>query len=92
MINDKFDPNIESLSIPLANDEQKMFDLLNNQKFTLNIDLINTLINCDVVSIFALFGTTWSTIRWLTCLNNNSILSISIPVPLSTYIGASFIR
>ena len=58
-----------------------MFDLLNNQTFTLNIDFINTLINCDVISLQALYGTTWSTIRWLDCNNTNSILSLSIPLP-----------
>jgi hypothetical protein len=58
-----------------------MFDLLNNQTFNLNVDFVNTLINCDSISLQALFGTKWSTIRWLTCTNTNSILSLSIPLP-----------
>ncbi|CAF0749589.1 unnamed protein product [Adineta steineri] len=81
MRNAKFDTNIQSLSIPRINDEQEMFDLLNNQAFILNIGFINTLINCDAISIQAQFGTTWSTIRWLDCNNVNSILTLSIPLP-----------
>jgi hypothetical protein len=54
---------------------------LNDQQFTLNIDFINTLVNCDAISIAAQFGLTWSTIRWLNCNNVNSILTLSIPLP-----------
>jgi hypothetical protein len=79
--NAKFDTTVQSLSIPHAHLEQAMFDLMNNQEFYLNVEFVNTLINCDVISIQALFGTTWSTIRWLTCQNINSILSLSIPLP-----------
>jgi len=79
--NAKFQTNIQSLVIPLTDADQKMFHLLNNQEFLLNIDFVNTLITCDVVWIEALFGITWSTIRWLNCDNINYTLSLSIPLP-----------
>jgi hypothetical protein len=79
--NAKFQTNIQSLSIPVTESEQEIFYLLNNQILNLNIDLINTLIDCDVISVEALYGTIWSTIRWINCINNNSILSLSIELP-----------
>jgi hypothetical protein len=79
--NAKFETNVQSLAIPFTPTEQEMFDLLNNQAFTLSIDFINTLVNCDAISIQALFGLTWSTIRWLYCNNTNYILTLTIPLP-----------
>ena len=79
--NAKFDTNLQSLSIQGTESEQKMFELLNNQNLSLNVDFINTLIDCNAVSLQALFGTTWNVIRWDTCLNHNSILSLTIPLP-----------
>ncbi|CAF3591321.1 unnamed protein product [Rotaria sp. Silwood1] len=79
--NAKFQANLQSLAIPPSETEKEMFDLLNEQSLMLNVDLINTLINCDIISLRALFGITWSTIRWSTCGNAHSILSLSIPLP-----------
>jgi len=81
MRNAQFETNVQSLSIPFTDTEQEMFDLLNNQEFTLNLDFINTLVNCDSISIQAQFGLTWETIRWLDCNNVNFILTLSIPLP-----------
>ncbi|UJR32396.1 hypothetical protein I4U23_019858 [Adineta vaga] len=79
--NAKFQTNLQSLSIRVTVAEQKMFELLNNQTFNLNVDFVNTLVGCDVISLQALYGTKWSTIRWSTCGNVNSVLSLSIPLP-----------
>jgi hypothetical protein len=78
--NAKFQTNIQSLSIPAAEFEQNMINSLNNQTFTLNVDFINTIMDCSVVSLQALYGTRWLSIRWSTCNNINSILSLSIPL------------
>jgi hypothetical protein len=79
--NAKFQTSVQSLAIPLTDADQTMFDLLNHQEFLLNVDFVNTLIKCDAVSIEALFGITWSTVRWLSCENVNYTLSLSIPLP-----------
>ncbi|CAF3728793.1 unnamed protein product [Rotaria sp. Silwood1] len=79
--NAKFQSSLQTLGIPPTTAEKKMFDLLNEQSFSLNIEFINTLINCDAISIQALYGTTWLTIRWSNCQNNSSILYLSIPLP-----------
>ncbi|CAF2822836.1 unnamed protein product [Rotaria sp. Silwood2] len=79
--NAKFETSLQSLGIPHAQSEQHIFDLLHEQELYLNIEFVNTLINCDSVSMQALFGTSWAAIRWLTCQNVNSILALSIPLP-----------
>ncbi|CAF3549967.1 unnamed protein product [Adineta steineri] len=79
--NAKFETSVQSLAIPLTDADQKMFDLLNSQEFILNIELINTVIKCNAISIEALYGIQWSTIRWLNCDNINSTLFLSIPLP-----------
>ena len=79
--NAKFEANVQSLAIPFADTEQEMFGLLTDQPFTMNIDFINTLVNCDAASIQTQFGSVWSTICWLDCYNLNSILTLSIPRP-----------
>ncbi|UJR32395.1 hypothetical protein I4U23_019857 [Adineta vaga] len=76
--NAKFETNLQSLSIPVRKDEQTIFDLLNNQSFILNIQFVNTLINCDAISIKELRGSTPETVRWLTCENRNGILTLSV--------------
>lgn len=81
MGNAKFETNVQSLAIPFSPSEQQIADLLNQQSFILNIDFINTLINCDAIAIQAQLGTSWTTIRWLTCLNKDSILSLTISLP-----------
>ncbi|CAF4552186.1 unnamed protein product [Rotaria socialis] len=80
--NAKFQTSLYSLAIPGADAEEEMFHILDGQEFTLNVDFINTLINCDVVSLKTLLGTTWSTFRWSTCDNINSTLSLSILLPV----------
>lgn len=79
--NAKFETSIQSLTIPLSGDDNKMFDLLDEQPFTLNVNFVNTVIKCDAVSIDGLFGTTWSTIRWVYCNNTNYTLTLSILLP-----------
>ena len=79
--NAKFDTNVQSLAIPLTHEEEEMFDLLNHQKFNLNIDFVNTLVKCDAVSIEAQFGLVWSTIRYTSCTNVDSTLTIAVELP-----------
>ncbi|CAF1585136.1 unnamed protein product [Rotaria magnacalcarata] len=79
--NAKFQTGLQSLAIPLANTDQQMFDLLDNQALVLNVDFVNTFIRCDAISIEALIGLVWSTIRWLHCDNINSTLSLSVQLP-----------
>ncbi|CAF1266557.1 unnamed protein product [Rotaria magnacalcarata] len=81
MRNAKFQTGLQPLGIAHDDSEKEMLYLLDGQSFTLNVAFLNTLIDCDVISIQALFGTTWLTTRWSSCANINSVLSLSIPLP-----------
>jgi hypothetical protein len=81
LVNAVFESSIKSLGLRRNSEEKKMLDLLNEQNFTLNVDFVNTLIDCDAAELQGLFGTTWLTLRWSDCVNINSTLSISIPLP-----------
>lgn len=76
-----FQSTVKSLDVIKNKQEQQMIDLLNKQKLTLNLQFVNTFIDCDAVAIEGLFGPTWVILRWFTCENHDSTLSISIPLP-----------
>lgn len=63
-----------------------MFDLLNSQSFTLNINLIQTAFTCNhSISVHRLIGSTFSPLNLSKCQkNSNGILSLSIPLPTQT--------
>lgn len=54
----KFETDLQSLSIQRTESEEKLFELFNHQNLSLNVDFINTLIDCNAVSLQTLFGTT----------------------------------
>ncbi len=65
-------------------DIQMMFDLLNSQLFTLNINLIQTAFTCnDSLIVERLVGSTISNLSISKCetSSNSSILELSIPLP-----------
>jgi hypothetical protein len=82
--NAQFDTNLLSLSIPPSDEEQNMFDLLNNQQFELHLDLLNTLITCASLSTSQVLGsgTSTSILTMTSCVNNpNGTLSAVIVLP-----------
>ena len=65
-------------------DIQTMFDILDKQPFTLNIDLVQTAFTCDgsiVVEQFIGFALTQLPISNCQTSHNESILSLIIPLP-----------
>jgi hypothetical protein len=81
VVNAVFESSVKSLGIPRINEEQEMINSLSNQIFTLNVDFVNTLVDCSAAEIQGLIGTSWVTLRWSVCENVNSTLFISIPLP-----------
>ncbi|CAF4706160.1 unnamed protein product, partial [Rotaria magnacalcarata] len=69
-----FDTSLKSLAIPPSSEEQDMFDLLNNQQWTLNVNLINTAINCSSISPYEIIGT--SSIALISPATCNSVDSV----------------
>jgi hypothetical protein len=50
--NAKFGTEIQSLGTPPNEEEQPIFDMMNSQSFTLNIDFVQTAFNCTAVSVY----------------------------------------
>ncbi|CAF2075933.1 unnamed protein product [Rotaria magnacalcarata] len=73
-----FDTSLKSLAIPPSSEEQDMFDLLNNQQWTLNVNLINTAINCSSISPYEIIGTSSIALSLATCKNVNSVVKATI--------------
>ncbi|CAF1085341.1 unnamed protein product [Adineta steineri] len=74
--NAKFDTNLQSLSTPRNEEEQPMFDLLEQQQFILTIDFINTQQTCDDVEVTQTIHA-YSKAISSNCSYNRSILTIS---------------
>ncbi|CAF4578592.1 unnamed protein product [Rotaria magnacalcarata] len=66
---------------------QLIFDLLNSQPFTLNIDLVQTAFNCQdsfYVQRVTAYATIQLPIAWCQTTYNNTTLSLSILLPVHT--------
>ena len=78
--NVKYESGLQSLSIPVQEEEQPMFDLLNNQRFNLQLDLINTIASCQSLSIEQIIGS--STVQLTSqCKYSNGIVSSFVELP-----------
>jgi hypothetical protein len=79
--NAKFDSSLQALAVPISDEEQPMFDMLNNQNFTLQIDFINTVAPCQDLSISQVVDTTTTSLNFLSCSNLNGTLSVQVFLP-----------
>ena len=50
--NANFDSKLKALAVPVSEIEQPIFDMLDDQTFTLHVDFINTAIPCSKVSLW----------------------------------------
>ncbi|CAF3354363.1 unnamed protein product, partial [Rotaria sp. Silwood2] len=73
-----FETSLRSLAIPRSDEEQKMFDLLDSQPWTIRVYLINTFINCSSISAYQIVGTSSIPITSLSCTSANSIITLSL--------------
>lgn len=83
MRNAKLSTNLQLLSTPKSEDEEPLFRLLEEQQFIMNIDFVQTLFDCDQVSVQQNSGTNHILLDIATCERhvNNATLSVSILVP-----------
>ena len=79
--NAKFQSNLQARAVPVSDVEQPMFDLLDNQNFTMNVDFLNTAFSCDKVSIVEVIESSTSSLVPSSCMATNGILSLSVPLP-----------
>ncbi len=78
--NVKYESGLQSLSIPVTKEEQPMFNLLNQQHFTLRLDLLNTIASCKSLSVEQILGSSAIEL-FSTCTNLNGILSVIVELP-----------
>lgn len=87
--NAKFSTTVQKVahSRHSTKDIDQIFDLLESQLFTLNVHLIQTAFICShPITVHRLIGSTISTLPISNCQKtlNNTILSLSIPLPTQT--------
>jgi hypothetical protein len=75
--NAQFQTSLQSLSIPLSNEEQPIFDMLDEQQFTLIVDFINTKYECSDIDVTQTSHAYAESVTH-NCSYNRSVLTISI--------------
>ncbi|CAF3583618.1 unnamed protein product [Rotaria socialis] len=79
--NAQYDSNLQSLAIPVPDEEQPIVDMLDNQVFTLQLDVFNTAISCQAVSFVEIVGSTTLSLPMASCNNVNGVVSATIILP-----------
>ena len=79
--NAKFETGLQALAVPVSDEEEPMFNLLDGQNFVLQIDFINTNFSCMQFSIYQVIDTSTTSLNPLACSNNNGTLSVKVPLP-----------
>lgn len=75
--NAKYESNLKSLAIPASDTEQTIFDMLDQQNFTFNIEFINTASDCTAVSISQIVDSTTLSSQ-INCSTSNGIIRSSV--------------
>ncbi len=79
--NAKFDSSLQALAVPISDEEQTIFNWLNDQNFTLQLEFINTAASCTTLSISEVVGSSTTSLNFSSCSNQNGILSTSVLLP-----------
>jgi len=79
--NAQFESSLQALAVPVSDEEEEIFDLLNDQNFTLQLDFINTVASCQKLSVSKVTGSTTTSLTLLSCSNQNGTLSASVYLP-----------
>ncbi|UJR17028.1 hypothetical protein I4U23_003926 [Adineta vaga] len=79
--NAEFESKLKALAVPVSDEEQIIFDLLNNQNFTLQLDFINTASTCMAFSITEVTELSTTTLPLSSCVNTNGTLLTTLQLP-----------
>ncbi|CAF0880877.1 unnamed protein product [Didymodactylos carnosus] len=82
--NSKFSTQMQLLGIPLSDEIQPLFDMLDAQAYMLNVDFVNTYFHCSDLIIQQTVGTVVSVIPSQNCSQHSAILSVAVALPLHT--------
>jgi hypothetical protein len=79
--NAQFESSLQALAVPISDEEQPIFDLLNEQNFTLRLDFLNTAASCMTLSISEITSTSTTSLSLASCSNVNGTLSATVFLP-----------
>jgi hypothetical protein len=79
--NAKFESNLQALAVPISDEEQPIFTLLNDQNFTFQIDFVNTNASCTKLSISEVTDSSTISLNLSSCSNINGTLSATVFLP-----------
>jgi hypothetical protein len=79
--NAKYEANLQALAVPIVDEEQPIFTLLNAQNFTFQIDFVNTNFSCMILSISEVTDSSTIPLNLLSCSNLNGTLSAKVFLP-----------
>ena len=79
--NAKFQSELQARTVAVSDVEQPIFDLLDEQNFTMSVDFLNTAIECMTVSIVEVTESSTIWLAPLSCVNKNGTLSLSLLLP-----------
>ena len=83
MRNAKFSTGVRLLSVPVAEEEAPMFNLLDTQPLTLSVDLLNTALACETITVVQRSGNNEIPLKGYTCSNTTpAITTISLQLPI----------
>ncbi len=78
--NAKFETSLQSLAVPVSDEEETIYDWLDNQNFILQIDFINTAAPCMDLSISEVVESSTTSLNF-SCSNQNGTLSATVLLP-----------
>ncbi|CAF3339280.1 unnamed protein product [Rotaria socialis] len=79
--NAQFATNLQALAVPISSDQQTIFDLLNQQNFTLYLQFINTAASCASLTISQVTDSATVSLRFLSCSHVNGTLLARVLLP-----------
>jgi len=79
--NAKFATSLQALAVPVSDEEQPIFDMLNEQNFTLHLSFINTLATCRLLTISEISASSTISLGYTSCTDQNGTLSAKISLP-----------
>jgi hypothetical protein len=79
--NAKFDTKIQAKVVPICANEQTIFEMLDAQIFTLNLDFLSTKLTCRELAIEHLINGMVESLQQRSCVYSSGVLSVSIDMP-----------
>jgi hypothetical protein len=79
--NAKYETGLQSLSLSVPEEEKPIFDLLDQQQFTLQLDLLSTVASCRTFTAWQILGASTKSLPLVSCFDSDGILSANISLP-----------